>query len=47
MPVGTMFQCRNLRSESLEMPVGTFPQWPGPDEAAEVDRVWKTSHVLA
>jgi mannose-6-phosphate isomerase-like protein (cupin superfamily) len=47
IPVGTIFQCRNLGSTSLEILIGTFPQWPGPGEATEVDGAWKASRVLA
>jgi mannose-6-phosphate isomerase-like protein (cupin superfamily) len=47
IPIGTIWQCRNLGSMPLEMLIGTFPRWPGPGEAAEADGVWKPSYDLA
>jgi mannose-6-phosphate isomerase-like protein (cupin superfamily) len=46
IPVGTTFQCRNLGSPPLELLIGTFPRWPGPDEAALADGPWKPSSLL-
>jgi mannose-6-phosphate isomerase-like protein (cupin superfamily) len=41
IPVGTDFQFRALGSSSLDVIIGTFPRWPGPDEAVETHGIWE------
>ena len=45
IPVRTTFQCRNLGSRPLELLIGTFPRWPGRDEAAVADGLWRPSRL--
>jgi mannose-6-phosphate isomerase-like protein (cupin superfamily) len=40
LPTGTAFQFRAARSSALEILVGTFPEWPGPNEAESADGIW-------
>ena len=40
LPAGISFQFRNLGSTPLELVVGTFPRWPGPEEAVPVAEHW-------
>jgi mannose-6-phosphate isomerase-like protein (cupin superfamily) len=40
IPTGTSFQFRTAGDEPLELVIGTFPRWPGPQEAVAVDGHW-------
>jgi mannose-6-phosphate isomerase-like protein (cupin superfamily) len=44
IPVGTSFQFRAAPEAPLDIILGTFPRWPGADEAVEVPGRW-TSHL--
>jgi mannose-6-phosphate isomerase-like protein (cupin superfamily) len=40
LPVGTSFQFRSAGPEPLEILIGTFPRWPGAEEAVPVKGHW-------
>jgi mannose-6-phosphate isomerase-like protein (cupin superfamily) len=40
IPLGTRFQFRTTGSDPLDLLIGTFPRWPGPDEAQEASGRW-------
>ncbi len=40
IPVGVSFQFRNPGSSGLEILIGTFPRWPGAEEAMPVPGHW-------
>jgi mannose-6-phosphate isomerase-like protein (cupin superfamily) len=40
IPAGTSFQFRATGDEPLEIVIGTFPRWPGADEAQSVEGRW-------
>jgi len=41
IPTGVSFQFRALGDGPLEIMIGTFPAWPGPDEAEPVKGKWE------
>jgi mannose-6-phosphate isomerase-like protein (cupin superfamily) len=43
IPAGTSFQFRADRGAPLAILIGTFPRWPGPDEAVPVAGPWQAS----
>ena len=43
LPVGVSFQFRSAGSSPLEMLIGTFPRWPGPDEAVPASGHWSSA----
>lgn len=42
LPVGVAFQFRSRGSGALDILIGTFPRWPGPEEAIPVAGHWPT-----
>lgn len=40
IPTGVSFQFRTLGQSPLEIMIGTFPAWPGPQEAEPVEGKW-------
>ena len=43
IPTGASFQFRTTGSVPLAILIGTFPRWPGPDEAEPVSGPWPTA----
>jgi mannose-6-phosphate isomerase-like protein (cupin superfamily) len=43
IPCGTSFQFRSDAEAPLSLLLGTFPRWPGPEEAVEVQGSWDPS----
>jgi mannose-6-phosphate isomerase-like protein (cupin superfamily) len=43
IPVGTSFQFRTIGKDALDILIGTFPRWPGPQEAEAVEGPWATT----
>jgi mannose-6-phosphate isomerase-like protein (cupin superfamily) len=41
IPTGFAFQFRTTGEQPLEIVIGTFPAWPGPDEAARASGLWR------
>jgi mannose-6-phosphate isomerase-like protein (cupin superfamily) len=40
IPIGVAFQFRSTGLQTLEILIGTFPQWPGADEAQPAAGLW-------
>jgi mannose-6-phosphate isomerase-like protein (cupin superfamily) len=40
IPTGVAFQFRTTGLQTLEILIGTFPQWPDPDEAQPATGIW-------
>jgi hypothetical protein len=40
---GIAFQFRTTRDGPLEILIGTFPEWPGPEEAVRARGLWRPS----
>lgn len=43
IPVGTVFQYRNVGQEPLKFICISMPPWPGDQEAAHVDGIWSAT----
>ena len=43
IPSGTHFQFRNTGDVPLRLVISTMPQWPGNQEAVQVEGMWPTS----
>src|SRR5688572_14160734 len=41
IPLGTIFQFRNIGDTPLELILVTLPPWPGPDEAIPQQNYWE------
>lgn len=43
IPTGVAFQFRSAPHQALRILIGTFPEWPGPDEAVPTEGHWVVS----
>jgi mannose-6-phosphate isomerase-like protein (cupin superfamily) len=43
IPVGVAFQFRSSGTEDLQVLIGTFPRWPGPEEAQPAEPHWAST----